>query len=97
MHNMLATGPIEDLCDLVLEQFPDLRIGVDRPTDSSGSWFIDLELDKKLVTIQWRESQGFGLTPGYQSELHGYGEGPDELYPDVESCFARIVYYLCGE
>ena len=92
--NSYPSNPIGDLCWLAVGRFSGVGIEVDTPRHASSLWYVDIKLGKKLITVQWLESKGFGLCYQYDYELYGYGEGPEELYPDVESCFSRVASIL---
>jgi hypothetical protein len=86
-----AISPIQELKRQLRKRFPKAIISLDAPERFSGSWFLDVELDGHLVVIQWKPNAGFGIS---SSAEHGYGEGPDELYKDVEAVYGRAVSLL---
>jgi len=84
-------NPIEDLKIRLTRQFPQLSARVDPPSDPDGSWWLDLNLAGHSATAEWRPGRGFGIL---SSESDTYGEGPDEIYPDVLSTFKRLKTLL---
>jgi DNA-binding XRE family transcriptional regulator len=54
-------------------------------------WFLDVEYDDHLVVVQWQKDSGFGISC---SPVHHYGEGPDEVYQNLEATYARVVCLL---
>jgi hypothetical protein len=82
---------IEFLRSVVSSRIPDAKFSVDRPALPEGSWWLDAELDGHLATVQWKPGRGFGISA---SPASGFGEGPDEIYSDVESAAARMIELL---
>jgi len=83
--------PIESLETQLRQRFPTASISLDRPKKSNGIWFLDVNLEGHVVVIQWKLNAGFGIS---SSAEHGFGEGPDEVYKDVEAAYGRIVSLL---
>jgi len=84
-------NPIEDLMTKLARRFPGLSAKVDPPYLPDGSWWLDLDLAGHSATAEWRPGRGFGILA---SPSDSYGEGPDEIYPDVSSTFARLQAIL---
>ena len=84
-------NPIEDLLDRLTRHFPQLSARVDPPSVPDGSWWLDLDLAGHSATAEWRPGRGFGVL---SSASESYGEGPDEIYPDVASTFRRLQAIL---
>jgi DNA-binding XRE family transcriptional regulator len=84
-------NPIEDLMTKLTRHFPQLSARVDPPAVPDGSWWLDLNLSGHSATAEWRPGRGFGVL---SSESDSYGEGPDEIYPDVASTFKRLKALL---
>lgn len=80
--------PIQSLDEMLQNRFPKARVVIDEPAREDGNWFLDFADGDCLLTIEWRNGQGFGLSRGGTG---GFGEGPDEVYPDEEATFGRIV------
>ena len=86
-------NPIEDLATKLSTQFPDLISTMDIPDESSSSWWLDLNLKGHIALVEWRPKQGFGVS---SSDSQVYGEGPDEIYSDVDSTLKRVTEVLKG-
>ena len=82
---------IETLQKQLRKRFPDASITLDPPRKRSGAWYLDVAHEGHPVIIQWRKGSGFGVS---SSPEHAYGEGADEIYPDVEAAYGRVVSLL---
>jgi DNA-binding Xre family transcriptional regulator len=80
-------NPLEELAKSLEAQFPRLVATIDPPPKAEASWWLDLRLGEYAATAEWRPGRGFGIR---SSEVDFYGEGPDEIYPDVESARRRL-------
>lgn len=68
--------------------FPSARVTLDEPLSTKGVWSLDLFLPDYHLAVAWKEDKGFGLV---SDEMHGYGEGADEVYETLESALPRVV------
>jgi DNA-binding transcriptional regulator YiaG len=75
------------LQSFVKERFPKASLTIDAPKTTSGSWWLDISLNSYALTVEWRPQQGFGVSTVADVV---FGEGPDEVYQDVDSAFQRI-------
>ena len=66
-------------------------IEVDAPVRGGGTWWVDVRLNKSLLTIGWNASMGFGVT---SLPSGGYGHGPDEFYGTPVDAAARVAELL---
>lgn len=73
--------------------FPTARITVDEPLVKGGVWLLDLFLPDYHLAIAWRKDKGFGIV---SNDMHGYGEGADEVYDTLEDALPRIVELVAG-
>ena len=71
-------------------RFPALNIRIDPPADPSGTWFIDVRHNDRLLTIQWKQDRGFGLS----AAAGGYGEAADEVYSTASQIEDRVAELL---
>jgi DNA-binding XRE family transcriptional regulator len=78
--------------DLVLKKAPEARLSVDAPADSDGIWFVDIQLRKKRVALEFRPKAGFAL---YRSKSE-FGEGPTEIYRTAELAARRVIRIVTG-
>ena len=83
--------PIESLEKYLAKQLPQAALTVDKPKEAGGLWFLDVDVDGHKVIVQWQESAGFGVSC---SSNHGYGEGPDEFYTNLEAVKHRVLSLL---
>lgn len=86
--------PIEALEKDLRKRFPKETIELDRPKKRSGTWYLDVTANGHHVIIQWREGSGFGVT---SSPEYVYGEGADEVYPDAEATYCRVVSLILSQ
>jgi DNA-binding XRE family transcriptional regulator len=82
---------IESLEKLLRKRFPDATIELDRPRNRAGNWFLDVARGEHPVIIGWKDGAGFGVS---SSPNHAYGENPDEVYPNEEAAYGRVVSLL---
>ena len=79
---------IQTLEERLLKRFPAAKTTLDSSSKTTGPWFLDIDLDGQPVTVEWRAGRGFGITSKRSS---GYGEGPDEILPDLETVTRRVI------
>jgi len=82
---------LERLRSCVQERVPDATLAVDEPLDRGAPWMLDAALRDRTVNVEWRRYHGFGIS---LHEGHGYGEGPDEVVPDLGAAVDRVVQLL---
>ncbi len=82
---------VRDLADAIRDRFPDAAVEIDAPARAAGVWHVDVARGDQTIAVQWRAEDGFGISARPDVT---YGERADELYPDQESVFARIVSLL---
>jgi DNA-binding Xre family transcriptional regulator len=82
---------IQILEERIRKRFPAVKISLDPSGKPGGPWFLDIDLNGQAVTVEWRAGRGFGIT---SKRSPGYGEGPDELLPDLESASRRVIALL---
>ena len=84
--------PIERLALRLKQRFAGAAVELDAPKTEGGTWFLDLDDGDYSVDIQWRPDRAFGVAAGPAS----YGAGPDEVLPDVDTAFTRVVQLVLG-
>jgi DNA-binding Xre family transcriptional regulator len=84
-------NPIQELAQQVRKRFPSANTTFDPAEQLAGPWFLDIDLNGHHVAVEWRADRGFGVTSNAES---GYGEGSDEVYPDIESASRRVITLL---
>lgn len=82
---------IQSLEQRIRKRFPAVRTVLDPASSPAGPWFLDIELAGHPVTVEWRPRQGFGVS---SKRAGGYGEGPDEVIPDLASAVRRVTSLL---
>src|SRR5437763_1711639 len=82
---------IEQLAERVASEIPGTKMNLDRPAQPSGTWWLDSDLHGHSVITEWRPGKGFGISA---SPSKAYGEGPDEILPDMKSAADRVIVLL---
>jgi hypothetical protein len=85
---------IESLRTRLLRRFPEAIAEIDPPATTTGSWFLDVVLQGHTVVIEWSRERGFGLATPSEAD---YGTGPDEVYPELNDAYSRVVELLVGQ
>jgi DNA-binding XRE family transcriptional regulator len=85
---------IQALEERVRKRFPAVKTTLDPSSKPAGPWFLDIDLEGQPVTVEWRAGRGFGIT---SKRSPGYGEGPDELVPDLETASRRVIGLLLAQ
>jgi hypothetical protein len=68
--------------------FSTARITLYEPLVKGGIWSLDLFLPDYHLAVAWQVGKGFGIV---SDDTHGYGEGADEVYEDLDTVLPRIV------
>lgn len=79
---------IRQLQRFLVRVFPSARIEVDEPVLKRGVWTLDVFLRDYHLAVAWQAGKGFGIV---SDASHGYGEGADEVYADLNTALPRIV------
>ncbi len=82
---------LQQLESRVREEFPDIHARLDLSVAPEASSWLDLTLRDHRATVEWRPGRGFGVSSSPETV---YGEGSDELYPDVSTTLERLVAIL---
>lgn len=86
--NMNAS--VEKFRKLLLDIAPECKSVVDAPAEASGSWWIDLALGKRRVSLEFCPGRGFGF---FEKKAQ-FGEGPVEVYAKPELAARRAAQLL---
>jgi hypothetical protein len=70
-----------------LKQETRLAFEIDRPADTAGEWWLDLEVDGMPTNVSWQSGRGFGV---FTSEP-GFGGRPNELYEEPRDAVVRLL------
>lgn len=83
---------IQQIYEILQKEFSTAQIRLDTPLNQDGVWFLDVFLPDYHLAIAWKKNRGFGLVSELGSVFvsHGYGEGADEVYADLETVIPRI-------
>lgn len=79
------------LTSLLESRFPDAKVTVDQPSSPENTWWIDVDYHDHSIVVEYRPGSGFGVS---SRSGQVYGEQSDELYPDVDATYHRIVRLL---
>ncbi len=82
---------LQQLESRVREEFPGVQARLDLAVVPEASSWLDLTMRDLRATVEWRPGRGFGVS---SSPGAVYGEGSDELYPDVLTALDRVVAVL---
>lgn len=82
---------MEELSRRIIERLPRAEVSIDPPAKPMGTWWLDARIDNHSVVVEWRPRTGFGVS---STPAEGYGEGPDELFDNIDDALARIVDVL---
>lgn len=82
---------LQQLESRVREEFPGIQARLDLAEVPEASSWLDLTLRGLRATVEWRPGRGFGVSPSSETV---YGEGSDELYPDVSTAINRLFAIL---
>lgn len=85
---------MEQLCAKLTSEIPEVITSLDPPSQPSGTWWLDADVGGHKVIVEWRPGRGFGISASPAKAV--YGEGPDEVLPDVKSAGKRVVALLRG-
>jgi DNA-binding XRE family transcriptional regulator len=85
---------IRQMQRFLVRAFPSARITLDEPLVAGGVWSLDLLLPDYHLAVAWHKNKGFGIVA---DETHGYGEGADEVYDDLETVLPRIVELISNK
>jgi hypothetical protein len=84
-------NPLQQLESRVREELPGVEAKLDLAVFPEASSWLDLTLRDLRATVEWRPERGFGVSSSPETV---YGEGSDEIYPDVATALKRLVSVL---
>ncbi len=87
---MGTLAPLEELKTELHRRMADAAIRVDAPSSPEGSWWIDVERQGNVASVEWRAAAGFGVA----GPDGGYGEGPDVVVHDAASAADHVARLL---
>lgn len=83
--------PIQKMQRFLLSAFSTARITLDEPLVKDGVWSLNVFLTDYHLAIAWQAGKGFGIV---SDDAHGYGEGADEVFEDLDRALPRVVQLL---
>jgi DNA-binding XRE family transcriptional regulator len=84
-------NPIQKMQRFLLSAFSTARITLDEPLVKDGVWSLNVFLTDYHLAIAWQAGKGFGIV---SDGAHGYGEGADEVFDDLDRSLPRVVQLL---
>ena len=85
---------IRQMQRFLVRAFSSARITLDEPLVKGGVWSLDLFLPDYHIAVAWQAGKGFGIV---SDDTHGYGEGADEVYKDLEAVLPRIIELITNK
>ncbi len=82
---------IQKMQRFLLSAFSSARITLDEPLVKGGMWSLNVFLADYHLAIAWQSKKGFGVV---SDDTHGYGEGADEVFEDLDRALPRVVQLL---
>ena len=74
----------------VLKKLKSATIDIDSSQRKNGSIWINIDYNRRLVIIEFRQGEGFG----FYSDDAGFGEGPETIKSDVNSAVRLAISRL---
>ncbi|HVC99248.1 MAG TPA: XRE family transcriptional regulator [Pirellulales bacterium] len=84
-------NPVQKLAKVVKKRFPTAKCNLDPAENDAGSWFLDVGMAGHGLNVEWQPKRGFGLTARDDAV---YGEGADEVYPELGAATRRVLWLL---
>lgn len=82
---------IENLKSAVTREISDVEISVDGP-NAHGYYVVDFFQDAQHVVVQHTPLGGYGVS--LVDETTCFGEGPDEVHPELPDAARRVIELL---
>jgi DNA-binding XRE family transcriptional regulator len=82
---------IQKMQRFLLNAFPSARIALDEPLVKNGVWSLNVFLPDFHLAVAWQAKKGFGIV---SDDAHGYGEGADEVFEELDRALPRVVRLL---
>src|SRR5271166_2136864 len=91
MKRGVGMNAIQKMQRFLLNVFSNARITLDEPLVKDGVWSLNVFLTDYHLAIAWLAGKGFGMV---SNDAHGYGEGADEVFDDLDRALPRVVQLL---
>jgi DNA-binding XRE family transcriptional regulator len=85
---------IQRMQRFLLNAFPNARMTLDEPLVKGGVWSLNVFLEDFHLAVAWEAKRGFGIV---SDDLHGYGEGADEVFEELDRALPRVVRLLANK
>src|SRR5580704_7036519 len=82
---------VQKMQRFLLSAFSSARITLDEPLLKDGVWSLNVFLPNYHLAVAWQADKGFGVV---SDDSHGYGEGADEVFEDLDRALPRVVQLL---
>lgn len=82
---------IQKMQRFLLSAFSSARVTLDEPLVKDGVWSLNVYLTDYHLAVAWQAARGFGIVA---DDTHGYGEGADEVFDDLDRALPRVVQLL---
>jgi DNA-binding XRE family transcriptional regulator len=82
---------VQKMQRFLLSAFSSARITLDEPLVKDGVWSLNVFLPNYHLAVAWQADKGFGVV---SDDAHGYGEGADEVFEDLDRALPRVVQLL---
>jgi DNA-binding XRE family transcriptional regulator len=82
---------IQKMQRFLLSAFSSARVTLDEPLVKGGVWSLNVFLPNYHLAVAWQTDKGFGIV---SNDSHGYGEGADEVFEDLDRALPRVVQLL---
>jgi DNA-binding XRE family transcriptional regulator len=84
-------NPIQKMQRFLLSAFSSARVTLDEPLVKDGVWSLNVFLSNYHLAVAWQTGNGFGIVA---DDAHGYGEGADEVFADLDRVLPRVIQLL---
>ena len=82
---------IQQMQRFLLNAFSTAKIKLDEPLAKDGVWSLNVFLPDYHLAAAWQAGKGFGIV---SDDSHGYGEGADEVYENLDIALPRVIQLL---
>jgi len=80
---------IQELEQQVKGIFPEATTRIDEGEEETSPWWLDITLEHKRLTVEWRPGRGFGVT--LVTAETAYGEGPEHVVQTVDEAIECLL------
>ena len=84
------TTLIEQLANQMRDTWPDASIEFDPPGTSAGIWWIHAAIAQQRVEVEWRQTEGFGISVCDETSVDDAFSGPTTIVVSVPEALTAI-------